>query len=359
MLESYNNHCGPNYHHPHPGDDKILYAKTPYATYEAALEALRTRNLAPGQLAVVRYYLGDASNWPNACGMPTRALLGIGGSNPTTGFDVYVFEDNAANITYTTVNGDILKFSRIEDAIYYILDNLGNSGTIDLSNYPTKDDLSKAISNVESQISEKADASTVYTKSEVDALIGKIPVVDASKFVSVDDFNNKVEEIDNNLGNKVDASTVYTKSEVDELVNKIPIIDETEFVKNDIFDASIKSVYDELSDKVDASYVENYFNTNIETEVNRIITETNIPGIVEDEIKKQDITKQVSDAVDEKLKDIEGVTTKNIADVLQKDAYFTTNVINPIQTLETEVQTLKESMVTSIDGGEEDEWEMN
>ena len=312
MFESYNNHCGPNYHHPHPGDDKILYAKTPYASYEAALEALRTRNLAPGQLAVVRYYLGDASNWPNACGMPTRALLGIGGSNPTTGFDVYVFEDNAANIIYTTVDGTSLKFSRIEDAIYYILENLGNSGSIDLSNYPTKEDLANAISNIEKQLAEKADASAVYTKSEVDTLIAKIPVVDETKFVKIDNF-----------------------------------------------DASINQITNELNNKVDASYVENYFTTNVENTVNKVIEDANIAGIVEDAIASQNISQQVSDAVDEKLKDFEGVTTENLADVLKNDEYFNTTVINPIQTLETEVQTLKESVVTSIDGGEEEEWEMD
>ena len=312
MFESYNNHCGPNYHHPHPGDDKILYAKTPYASYEAALEALRTRNLAPGQLAVVRYYLGDASNWPNACGMPTRALLGIGGSNPTTGFDVYVFEDNAANIIYTTVDGTSLKFSRIEDAIYYILENLGNSGSIDLSNYPTKEDLANAISNIEKQLAEKADASTVYTKTEVDTLIAKIPVVDETKFVKIDNF-----------------------------------------------DASINQITNELNNKVDASYVENYFTTNVENTVNKVIEDANIAGIVEDAIASQNISQQVSDAVDEKLKDFEGVTTENLADVLKNDEYFNTTVINPIQTLETEVQTLKESVVTSIDGGEEEEWEMD
>lgn len=312
MFESYNNHCGPNYHHPHPGDDKILYAKTPYASYEAALEALRTRNLAPGQLAVVRYYLGDASNWPNACGMPTRALLGIGGSNPTTGFDVYVFEDNAANIIYTTVDGTSLKFSRIEDAIYYILENLGNSGSIDLSNYPTKEDLANAISNIEKQLAEKADASTVYTKTEVDTLIAKIPVVDETKFVKIDNF-----------------------------------------------DASINQITNELNNKVDASYVENYFTTNVENTVNKVIEDVNIAGMVEDAIASQNISQQVSDAVAEKLKDFEDVTTKNLADVLKNDEYFNTTVINPIQTLETEVQTLKESVVTSIDGGEEEEWEMD
>ena len=204
MLESYNNHCGPH-HHPHPGDDKILYAKTPYATYEDALEALRTRNLAPGQLAVVRYYLGDASNWPNACGMPTRALLGVGGSNPTTGFDVYVFEDNAANIIYTTVDGNAIKFSRIEDAIYYILDNLGNSGDINLSDYPTKQELNDAIARIEEQLSTKADASTVYTKEEVNKLINEIPVVDETEFVKIDNFDASIKEITDEL-NIVDAS---------------------------------------------------------------------------------------------------------------------------------------------------------
>ena len=331
MLESYNNHCGPH-HHPHPGDDKILYAKTPYATYEDALEALRTRNLAPGQLAVVRYYLGDASNWPNACGMPTRALLGIGGSNPTTGFDVYVFEDNAANIIYTTVDGNAIKFSRIEDAIYYILDNLGNSGDINLSDYPTKQELNDAIARIEEQLSTKADASIV---------------------------NASIKEITDKLENKVDASTVYTKEEVNKLIDGIPVVDETKFVKIDNFDASINQITNELNNKVDASYVENYFTTNGEKTVNQIITDKDIPGIVEDEITKQNIKQQVSDAVDEKLKDFEGVTTESLDEALQNNAYFKETVITPIETINKQIETIEtqiKDLDADIDGGAEDPW---
>lgn len=331
MLESYNNHCGPH-HHPHPGDDKILYAKTPYATYEDALEALRTRNLAPGQLAVVRYYLGDASNWPNACGMPTRALLGIGGSNPTTGFDVYVFEDNAANIIYTTVDGNAIKFSRIEDAIYYILDNLGNSGDINLSDYPTKQELNDAIALIEGQLSTKADAS----------------IVDAS-----------IKEITDKLENKVDASTVYTKEEVNKLIDGIPVVDETKFVKIDNFDASINQITNELNNKVDASYVENYFTTNVEESVDKIITGKNIPGIVEDEIAKQNIEQQVSEAVDEKLKGVDPVTTKTLDEALQNNAYFKETVITPIETINEQIETIEtqiKDLDADIDGGEEEEW---
>ena len=331
MLESYNNHCGPH-HHPHPGDDKILYAKTPYATYEDALEALRTRNLAPGQLAVVRYYLGDASNWPNACGMPTRALLGVGGSNPTTGFDVYVFEDNAANIIYTTVDGNAIKFSRIEDAIYYILDNLGNSGDINLSDYPTKQELNDAIARIEEQLSTKADAS----------------IVDAS-----------IKEITDKLENKVDASTVYTKEEVNKLIDGIPVVDETKFVKIDNFDASINQITNELNNKVDASYVENYFTTNVEKTVNQIITDKDIPGLVEEEIANQNIEQQVSDAVNKKLEKFEGVTTESLDEALQNNAYFKETVITPIETINKQIETIEtqiKDLDADIDGGAEDPW---
>lgn len=91
-------------------------------------------------------------------------------------------------------------------------------------------------SEVDTKLSAKADADTVYTKTEVDNLIDAIPTssgdpVDAytktetdnllaTKADSTDVYTK--DEVDTALTGKADADTTYTKTEVDELIDAIP-----------------------------------------------------------------------------------------------------------------------------------------
>ena len=93
--------------------------------------------------------------------------------------------------------------------------------------------------------------------------------------------------------------------------------------------------------------------------VNSIIEETNIPNIVIEEIAKQDINGKVDAAVEEKLKDIDVVTTETLDEVLKSNEYFTTNVITPISKIETqlkEIETQIKDLDANIDGEELEEW---
>ena len=115
-----------------------------------------------------------------------------------------------------------------------------------------------------------------------------------------------------------------------------------------VVNQNIEEVRNIVNSKVDASYVEEYF-------IN------NVSNIVGEEIEKQNISQQVSDAVDKKLENFEGVTTETLDEALQSNEYFTTNVITPIESIIEKVNTIEtqiKDLDADIDGGEEEEWEI-
>lgn len=314
------------YKKPNLNGEKVLFHKVIFHSYEEAIATLKKRNLAPGEMAVARYYVGyDDSTIPESWDY-IRMILAIGGATPNSNEDVYFFKD-------FTDNG--------EESITF--DDLDEK----LSDYYTKDEIQKILSDDTSW-----QLLVNQRLNEIDIDINQLRE-DIKGINNIPDFN---------------LNDYYTKKEVDEIINGIEMPDTTGFLDEEDLKEINKSIelkadltYVEniesvVNNKVDASYVEEYFVTNVESTVNQIITNADIPNIVEEEIKKQDIAQQVNDAVDAKLENFEGVTTETIDEALQNNDYFTTNVITPIETITKEINSIKETINSDIDGGEEEEW---
>lgn len=138
----------------------------------------------------------------------------------------------------------------------------------------------------------------------------------------------------------------------DNSIKELYGIDETiEFILQNLnasnSDTSNFVTHDELKQTINdiKIYVQEYFLSNIEENVKK-------------EIENQNISQQVSDAVDEKLKDFDGVTTETLDEALQNNEYFAINVITPLTQLETTVKELVDASVNvdNIDGEEMEEW---
>lgn len=159
-----------------------------------------------------------------------------------------------------------------------------NPSEVNLENYYDKDEVDSALalkanltdipeipeiptdyytqSEVDTKLSAKADADTVYTKTEVDNLIDALPTpaepVDAYTKTETDDLlDTKADstdvytkdEVDTALGNKADVSTTYTKTEVDKLIEAIPSGSEV--------DLSDYYTSDEIDEMLDGNIKEN------------------------------------------------------------------------------------------------------
>ena len=278
--------------HPKRGGEKVLFHKHIFENESLARVALQEKNLAPGEIAVARFYVNYSNDYIG--GTPSydsiRMIMAIGGASPHKTSDTYFFNDS-----YVVGDNDYLTRTDVEEL---------------LSGYYTKEEVEELISNIE------------------------IPEIDTTNLATKEDvlkINSDIEELEN----KVDT---------------IPIIDESKLATKE-----------ELNNKVDASYVEEYFTENVEESVNSIIAEVNIPNMVVEEIAKQDIENKVNDAVDEKLKDFDGVTTETIDDVLANNEYFNTNVITPIETITEQVKVIEsqiKDLDADIDGSELEEWEL-
>lgn len=238
--------------HPKRGGEKVLFHKHIFKNELEARQELKEKNLAPGEIAVARFYVNYNEEYLG--GTPSydaiRMVMAIGGASPHSVNDTYFFND---------------------------------SYKVNEEDYITKEELENIFANY-------------YTKEEVDNLINDIefPTIDTDNFV--------------------------TKEELEEVRNIV-------------------------NNKVDASYVEEYF-------IN------NVSNIVVEEIEKQNISQQVSDAVDEKLKGFDGVTTETLDKALQNNEYFNTNVITPITELQKTVKELVDASINvdNIDGEEMEEW---
>ena len=321
-------------------NNRALFAKPICNSYNEAITLLKNRNLGPGDIAVVRYYLNDNSSWDNPIGMPIRMVMGVGGANAQSDDDIYIFND-----------------SRIDGGNYVTADDVELMLVNFLQNYYTKDEIDKILNgddawktivnnrlkDIDDDIDllrekidnmENVDSSNYYTKSEIDNMFDSIEIPKLDQY--------------------------YTKNEITEILETTYVTEDTLLseLENKADNSDITDITEILETKVDSSYVENYFETNVENTVNQIIQDKDIPGIVEEEIANQNINQQVSDAVDEKLKDFDGVTTETIDEALQNNEYFTTNVITPITQLETTVKELVDASVKvdNIDGEEMEEW---
>lgn len=298
-------------------NSRVLFAKPICTSYEQAINLLKSRNLGPGDIAVVRYYLNTTNTeWNDPTGLPIRMVMGIGGANAPgeSNDDLYIFNDNRID------GGDYITTDEVEQIILNYL-----------SDYVNKEDLNKIL-NSDKEWKE-------LVNSTFDAINTRFNDNDNEHV----NFSRDIDEIRNDIKNisNVDLSKYYTKDEIHNL-----------FVTKEY-------LLNELNSKIDASYVENYFKNNVESTVNTIIEDINIPKIVSDEIKNQDIPNQVSIAVDEKLKDFDGLTTETLDDALKSNEYFINNVINPIESVSERVNTIEsiiENIKPDIDGEELDEW---
>lgn len=288
------------------GGEKVLFHKVIFHSYEEAINILKSRNLAPGELAVARYYVGyDDTTIPPSWDY-IRMVLAIGGATPNSNDDTYFFKD------FTDKNSNEgVTFDDLEEK---------------LSNYYTKEEIDEILKGL---VPEKVDLSNYYDKSEIDEKFDKIVIPDVSNFV-------KKEELDK----KVDVS-IYQEE-----INKKANVDSV--------DASIKSIEDKIESKVDSSFVESYFNDNVLGAVESAINDANISNIVAEAISEQDIEGLVSSAIDKKLENVEGVTTETIDTVLENNEYFNESVITPIITIEDKIKEIENKLI----GEEEEEWEI-
>lgn len=386
------------------GTDRILYFKSVMTSREDAVRALYGRELDPGQMAVARYYLGysDQTIPPTWTGI--RMVLGIGGTGHTSDDKLYIFDDSNFTFTIKDAAGEDINMT-LEEAVQYLLynytNNLPNNPDVNPENPVglteeqvraiVLDEISKNIPDVTS------------LNNRIDGIDRRISEVDARATADHENFSRDIDELRNKIDNldlNIDLSSYATTSYVDARFNALQIPDITEIenkvgnlessvnelnskvdsslneIQNNIsnlentfnesisnlrneFDSSLAEVNSKVDSKVDASYVEEYFNTNVKSSVDEIIADTNIPGIVADEIEKQNIQEQVSTAVDEKLANFEGVTTETLDEALQNNEYFTTTVLTPIETVTEKVNTIEtqiKDLDADIDGGEEDVW---
>lgn len=342
------------------GGEKVLFHKVIFHSYEDAINILKSRNLAPGEMAVARYYVGyDDTTIPPSWDY-IRMILAIGGATPNSNEDVYFFKD-------FTDNGDeSITFDDLDEKLsnYYTKEEiktiLGDDAWRDLVN--------QRLNNIDNDIDKLRedigngggttpdfDIDDYYTKEEVDKIINGIEIPNTSNFLDKEDLDN----INKSIELKADKTSV--KELEKELENKVDASTFTESLKNKADLTYVEDIESIVNNKVDASYVDEYFVSNVESKVNQIINKINIPEIVNDEIVKQDIEGKISSAVDEKLKGIEAVTTESIDEVLQKNEYFTTNIITPIETINEQVKVIEtqiKDLDSNMDGGEEIAWYM-
>ena len=336
--------------------ERALFAKNICNSYDDAIALLKERNLGPGDIAVVRYYVNGADEWNTLSGLPIRMVMGIGGANTQADDDVFIFNDSRA------INGS-------ESVSEDVVNDMINSA---LSGYYNKAEIN-ALLNSDEQWKTLVTNRLNNMDNDIDEIRSKVDAISTDGFVTYEIFSNE-------LVKKANKEDVYTKAEVNKIVNDIdiPEVDLSDYytkedVDNRITDSLNEYItedellaeldnkvditeFTELSEtidnKVDASYVEEYFNTNVGD---------NVDALVKSAIEEQNIADQVNTAVDEKLKDFEGVTTETIDDVLESNEYFITEVLTPIETITEQVKLIEtqiKDLDADIDGGSEEDWEI-
>lgn len=359
MTKILNNNYGCQCPTNEKATERALFAKTICNSYTQAVALLRSRNLGPGEIAVVRYYINDsASHWNDTTGLPVRMVMGIGGANAQADDDIYIFNDNRiegedyvtaddvealligflsnyatkddvekikeilkadeewkdlVNIALKENTNDHENFSRDIDELRNKIDNIEH---VDLSNYYTKGEVNDLFNSIEIP---EVDLSNYYTKKEVDELISNIdiPEFDTSNLVTKEDLesvkeaiNYDIAAIEDDLLTKVDASIVEEISkDVDELAslldNKADATDVAEIntkldEKADAtvlndLSTNVSNISAALDNKIDASVVDDKINLAVDAKID----EVNIPGLVEEAIASSEtITETVNTAID-------------------------------------------------------------
>ena len=105
--------------HPNPkSSTKVLFNKHIFNSAEEAQNALKRKNLAPGELAVARFYMYPENGYyynDDKSDVPVRMILGIGGAIPGCSNDIYFFYD-----------GEYKSESDIDLSSYYTKDEIDN-----------------------------------------------------------------------------------------------------------------------------------------------------------------------------------------------------------------------------------------
>ena len=188
---------------------RAIFAKPICNSYEQAVALLKTRNLGPGDIAVVRYYLSNTNTaWDDPTGLPVRMVMGIGGANAQADDDIYIFNDSRIDggsyVTADDVEAMLIEFLngyatdddikqihailKADEAWKELVNNSFEENTNDHENFSRDiDELRSKLDNINTP---NIDLSNYYTKEEVDNLFNsiEIPEIDTSNLVSKDEF---------------------------------------------------------------------------------------------------------------------------------------------------------------------------
>lgn len=289
--------------HPKRGGEKVLFHKHIFKNEFEAREELKSKNLAPGEIAVARFYVNYEDEYINA-GTPSydaiRMIMAIGGATPHNTNDTYFFNDS-----FEVGDNDYITLAEIENILQ-----------------------------------------SYYTKEEVKELIKNIPVIDSSNFATKEDIQNINNNIDNinssintveetietiqeDIKNKVEKTEVYTKTEVDDIISKLNIPNSNEYVTKEEFNSQTQIISEKanISDVYTKNEVDSSFAKKEEVEE---FVRIKVSEVIE---KDEEVNNTIEAKLDEVISNKEIVTTENVGEVVKE--YIDSSLFN---------------------GGEEDEW---
>lgn len=260
--------------HPYKHSDRVLFHKCIFENEELARKALKEKNLAPGEIAVARYYVNYNNDFIG--GAPTfdaiRMVMAIGGATPLLTNDTYFFNDS-----YEIGENDAITKSQLDEILlnYYnkeeidnIIDNLGQ--LIDTSIFATKDDLNNAVSTkldtsifnehlleyekLKEEVNKKIDASYLenYFENNVENTVNQIiEEVNIPNIVQQEIENQNIPQlVSDAVDQKLEGFDGITTETLDEALEKssyvntniIQPIEELNQKVQNIIDASVKNV---------------------------------------------------------------------------------------------------------------------
>ena len=212
------------------GESAVTYAKGPYvvdAIGEGAVLTPLSKSVAgeqdlAGAISDLQGEVGTLKTGLSTTDSSVNALESKFNALPSTIVsDVKDASGASLMVDGVVTLGDYATKSELESAI----------GGIDFSTLATKTEVSTGLASkvdtsvynakmtqVDASIAEKADASTVYTKEEINSSLNL--KADASTVYTKSETYTQ-SEVDNLLANKADASTVYTKEEVDDAIEGV------------------------------------------------------------------------------------------------------------------------------------------
>lgn len=304
--------------------ERALFAKTICNSYAEAVALLKGRNLGPGEIAVVRYYINDfASHWDETTGLPVRMVLGIGGANAQADDDLYIFNDDRIKSSSDPVTGD-----EVKDLI-----------SLSLMNYYAKSEIDRMLAPV-------INLDTIVTNrlkdmdDDIDELRGRVDKLSAGgNYVTYEYLNDQIVKLDSAIDEKADADKVYTKDEVNSLLDniKVPEADLTNYYTKKEVDDLIANIdipeFDasNLVTKEDLESVKDSINTDIAAIEDDLLTKADA-SIVEEISKDVD---ELSSSLDNKADAsvIEEINTKLDAKVDASEVYTKTDVDNKVDNI--------------------------